>query len=176
MIHNIKRELPMPTDAERASHLRQNVRALLADYRQRLEDLLPLRQLLKGSVYELKTRCGKPSCHCASPAGPLHASTVLSWSERGKTRLRTLPAADTTHLRHLAENYRRFRQDRRAASASTHASPSTSSPSTNSICTFAHSAKITGSHSSSRTRPALRTCIRMSISRMKNRMVNSHGR
>jgi hypothetical protein len=39
---------------------------------------------------------------------------VLSWSERGKTRLRTLPAGDTTHLRHLAENYRRFRQDRAA--------------------------------------------------------------
>ena len=100
--------------AQRASHLRQNIRARLADYRQRIQDLLPLRQLLKGSVYELKTRCGKPSCHCASPPGPLHASTVLSWSERGKTRLRTLPAADTIHLRHLAESYRRFRQDRAA--------------------------------------------------------------
>ena len=104
----------MPTAAERASRLRQMLRALRADYQQRLEDLLPLRQLLKGSVYELKTRCGKPSCHCASPEGPLHAATVLSWSERGKTRLRTLPAGDTAHLRHLAENYRRFRQGRAA--------------------------------------------------------------
>jgi len=90
------------------------LRALLADYQQRLEDLLPLRQLLKGSVYELKTRCGKPSCHCASPDGPRHSSTVLSWSERGSTRLRTLPARDTAHLRHLAEDHRRFRQDRAA--------------------------------------------------------------
>jgi hypothetical protein len=90
------------------------LRALLADYQQRLEDLLPLRQLLKGSVYELKTRCGKPSCHCASPAGPLHTATVLSWSERGKTRLRALSAGDTTHLRQLAANHRRFRQDRAA--------------------------------------------------------------
>lgn len=104
----------MPTAAERASRLRQNLRALLMDYQQRLHDLLPLRQLLKGSVYDLKTRCGKPSCHCASPQGPLHSSTVLSWSDSGKTRLRTLPAADTAHLRHLAENYRRFRQDRAA--------------------------------------------------------------
>jgi hypothetical protein len=103
----------LPTASERASHLRQTLRALLADYQQRLEDLLPLRQLLKGSVYELKTRCGKPSCHCASPQGPLHASTVISWSERGKTRLRTLPAG-ATHLRHLAESHRRFRQDRAA--------------------------------------------------------------
>jgi len=39
---------------------------------------------------------------------------VLSWSERGKTRLRTLPAGDAAHLRHLAEYHRRFRQDRAA--------------------------------------------------------------
>jgi hypothetical protein len=104
----------MPTAAERASHLRQTLRALSADYRQRFDDLLPLRQLLKGSVYELKTRCGKPTCHCAEPEGPLHSSTVLSWSEHGKTRLRTLPAGDIAHLRHLAENHRRFRQDRAA--------------------------------------------------------------
>jgi hypothetical protein len=104
----------MPTAAERASRLRQTLRERLADYQQRLEDLLPLRLLLKGSVYELKTRCGKPSCHCAAPEGPLHSSTVLSWSERGKTRLRTLPAGDTAHLRRLAENHRRFRQDRAA--------------------------------------------------------------
>ena len=104
----------MATASERASLLRQTLRALLADYQQRLDDLLPLRQLLKGSVYELKTRCGKPSCHCAAPGGPLHSSTVLSWSERGQTRLRTLPAADTPHLRLLAENHRRFRQDRAA--------------------------------------------------------------
>jgi Family of unknown function (DUF6788) len=104
----------LPTATERASRFRQTLRSLSMDYQHRLDDLLPLRQLLKGSVYDLKTRCGKPSCHCASPQGPLHSSTVLSWSERGKTRLRTLPAGDTTHLRHLAENYRRFRQDRAA--------------------------------------------------------------
>jgi len=90
------------------------LRALRADYQQRLEDLLPFRQLLKGSVYELKTRCGKLSCHCASPEGPLHAATVLSWSERGKTRCRALSAGDAAHLRQLAENHRRFRQDRAA--------------------------------------------------------------
>jgi Family of unknown function (DUF6788) len=104
----------VPTAAERASRLRQTLRTWMADYQQRLEDLLPLRQLLKGSVYELRTRCGKPSCHCASPDGPLHSSPVLSWSEHGKTRLRTLPPSEATHLRHLAENHRRFRQDRAA--------------------------------------------------------------
>jgi len=98
----------------RASRLRQTLKSLLADYHRRLEELLPLRQLLKGSVYQLQTRCGKPSCPCASPEGRLHSATVLSWSERGKTRLRTLPAGERARLRRLTENYRRFRQARAA--------------------------------------------------------------
>jgi hypothetical protein len=97
---------------DRASRLRLALRSTLADYQQQLGDLLPLRQFVKGSVYELQTRCGKPSCHCASQEGPLHSSTVLSWSEHGKTRLRTLPTGERTHLRQLTENYRRFRHAR----------------------------------------------------------------
>lgn len=104
----------MAASAERASRLRQNLQALLHDYQSQLESVLPLRQLLKGSVYELRTRCGKPSCHCASEQGPLHTSTVISWSEHGKTRLRTLPPGELSHFRQAAENYRRFRQARAA--------------------------------------------------------------
>jgi hypothetical protein len=100
--------------ADRASRLRLALKSLLADSQRQLDQLLPLRQLVKGSVYELKTRCGKPSCHCASDQGPLHSSTVLSWSEHGKTRLRTLPPGERVRFRQLTENYRRFRQARAA--------------------------------------------------------------
>ena len=100
--------------AVRASRLRLALKSLADECRRSLEDLLPLRELLKGSVYELKTRCGKPSCHCASPDGPLHATTVLSWSQSGKTRLRSVPDQDRARFRRLTENYRRFRQDRAA--------------------------------------------------------------
>jgi hypothetical protein len=110
MIYNIK----MTTAADRASRLRQALLTLLADYQQQLEVLLPLRQLIKGSVYDLQTRCGKPACHCASKKGPLHTSAVISWSEHGKTRLRTLPLDQRSHLRQLTENYRRFRHARAA--------------------------------------------------------------
>ena len=104
----------MATSADRASRLRQALQSLLDDYQRQLGTLLPLRQLVKGSVYDLRTRCGKPSCHCASDQGPLHTSTVISWSEHGKTRLRTLPPGELSHFRQLAENYRRFRQARAA--------------------------------------------------------------
>jgi len=99
---------------DRASRLRRALQSLLADHQRQLDELLPLRQLVKGSVYELQTRCGKPTCHCASDDGPRHSSTVLSWSEHGKTRLRTLPAGERARFQQLAENYRRFRQARAA--------------------------------------------------------------
>lgn len=104
----------MTTSADRASRLRLALKSLLGDYQRHIETLLPLRQLLKGSVYDLRTRCGKPSCHCASDDGPLHTSPVISWSEHGKTRLRTLPPGQRAHFRHLTENYRRFRRTRAA--------------------------------------------------------------
>jgi hypothetical protein len=103
--------MPIPP-AERASRLRRALNSLLDDYRHTLEDLLPLRQLLKGSIYELKTRCGKPSCHCAAQDGPLHATTVLSWSQAGRTRLCSVPEQEHARFCRLTENYRRLRQDR----------------------------------------------------------------
>ncbi len=102
----------MASAADRASRLRRTLTSLAADYERALRSLLPLRQLLKGSVYQLNTRCGKPTCHCASDEGPPHTSTVLSWSDKGATRLRTLPPGERTRLRQLTENYRRFRQAR----------------------------------------------------------------
>lgn len=104
----------MTARADRASRLRLALTSLLTDCQRQLEALLPLRQLVKGTVYQLQTRCGKPSCHCASHQGPLHSSTVLSWSEHGKTRLRALPPGERSRLRQLTENYRRFRQARAA--------------------------------------------------------------
>jgi hypothetical protein len=102
----------LATPSDRASRLRQALRTLSDDYQRQLEILLPLRQLIKGSVYDLHTRCGKPSCHCAAKEGPLHTSAVISWSEHGKTRLRTLPPDERARLRRLTEDYRHFRNAR----------------------------------------------------------------
>ena len=104
----------MATSPDRASRLRQALKTLLDDCQRQVDTLLSLRQLVKGSVYDLRTRCGKPSCHCASDEGPLHTSSVISWSEQSKTRLRTLPPGELSRFRQLAENYRRFRQARAA--------------------------------------------------------------
>jgi len=104
----------VPSRTERASRHRQLLGELEDQHRQLLETLLAIRELLKGSVYELKTRCGKPSCHCAAPDGARHTTPVLSWSDRGKTQLRLLPAEEVDRTRRLAEDYRQFRQVRAA--------------------------------------------------------------
>ena len=104
----------MPPRPERASRQRQLLGELRDQHQQLLDTLLQVRQLLKGSVYELNTRCGKPSCHCAAPDGARHRTPVLSWSHRGKTQLRSLPAKEVDRIRRLTENYRQFRQGRAA--------------------------------------------------------------
>lgn len=98
--------------AGRASRQRQILDRLSAEYAQRVHEVLPYRELVKGSVYQIQTRCGNPSCHCAKPRGARHAATVLSWSEAGKTRMRSIAQADRARLRSLTENYRGLRQAR----------------------------------------------------------------
>ena len=97
---------------DQASRQRRVLLGLLQEYGRLLRQVLALRELLKGSLYELKTRCGKPSCHCASRQGPPHSTTVLSWSEAGRTRLRAVGPKDRARWRRLAEDYRCFRQCR----------------------------------------------------------------
>src|SRR5437879_1114015 len=75
-----------------ASRQRQLLDQLAKDYRRQVRDVLQQRELVKGSVYLLQTRCGNASCHCAKSQGPLHSATVLSWSQSGKTRIRSLAA------------------------------------------------------------------------------------
>lgn len=97
-------------DADSLSRLRQELRELLAELEHSLKVVFGRRPLVKGSVYEMARKCGKPSCVCAR--GQLHKSTVLSWSHQGKTRLRPIPPGRLAQLRRKTEEYARFRQAR----------------------------------------------------------------
>jgi hypothetical protein len=66
------------------------------------------RPVIKGTVYELRRRCGKPGCKCAR--GELHARMVVSASEKGKTRLRVIPRG---FLGEVQEKVRRYQELRR---------------------------------------------------------------
>jgi hypothetical protein len=66
--------------------------------------------LVKGNVYEIARRCGTPHCRCTR--GQLHRSLVLSWSEGGRTHLRSLPPAQVAAIRRKSQEYLHFRRAR----------------------------------------------------------------
>ena len=100
----------MKTNLENASRSRKRILDLHDQERELLEVLVSCRRLTKGSVYNLKTRCGKPSCACAQ--GQLHSAMVLSWSQAGKTRILAVQPGDLDRLIRLTGEYRSFRQAR----------------------------------------------------------------
>jgi hypothetical protein len=61
--------------------------------------------MVRGSVVVHRRRCGKPNCRCADGEA-LHETTVLSYSERGRTRLVMLPAAEVAAVRAAVDRYR----------------------------------------------------------------------
>jgi len=92
------------------SRLRQELRRLLADLERSLEVVFGRTPLIKGTVYEMARKCGKPTCACTR--GQLHKSLVLSWSHQGKTRLKAIPPEKLAKVRRKSEEYARFRRGR----------------------------------------------------------------
>ena len=95
---------------ESLSRLRQELRQILGEMEHSMEVIFGRAPLIKGNVYEMSRKCGKPSCACAR--GQLHKSMVLSWSHQGKTRLKPVPPERLEELRSKSEEYLRFRRAR----------------------------------------------------------------
>ncbi len=99
-----------PADRPRMSRLRLALLRLRDEAVRLLEVFLAREPLLRGSVYELRRKCGRPSCHCAE--GEPHATWVLATSGPRGRRLRTLPPSRLPEVRRRAERSRRFRRAR----------------------------------------------------------------
>jgi hypothetical protein len=68
-------------------------------------------EMIRGSVVVHRRRCGKRNCRCGKrncrcAAGDLHEATVLSYSERGRTRLVMLPPAEVAAVAAAVDRYR----------------------------------------------------------------------
>ena len=98
------------TDRDRLSRLRSALQDALKELEATLAVVFERTALVKGNVYELARKCGKPTCACAD--GALHRSMVLSWSHQGKTRLMTIPPGKLDRLRAASEQYLRYRRAR----------------------------------------------------------------
>ncbi|MBT9137068.1 MAG: hypothetical protein DDT34_02154 [Firmicutes bacterium] len=100
-------------DLQRLSRLRQDIHRLGAKAARLLRVLLDRRPLIRGTVYELRRKCGKPSCRCVTE-GKLHPAMVISWNENGRQRLRALNKTEVAELRRRTSRYRHFRKSRAA--------------------------------------------------------------
>jgi hypothetical protein len=97
-------------DKTRFSQLRKSLAGLSNQVRQVAEPFLSDKPVVKGSAYELKTKCGKPGCRCAK--GQLHSRMVVSASEKGKTRLRAIPHGFLVEVQIKVRRYQELRRAR----------------------------------------------------------------
>ncbi len=83
---------------------------LAARWRQRKFQLLgqcPIPpDLLPGSLTLNRTRCGKPTCHCAQGEG--HEAWTLTFMSEGKRRVERIPKAWVEEVRQRVEAGRNF--------------------------------------------------------------------
>ena len=82
-----------------AARFRQRKFALLRQFHLP-EDLLP------GSLSVSQTRCGKPTCHCASGEG--HSAWSLTFMAAGKKRVERIPKDWVDDIRRRVEAGRAF--------------------------------------------------------------------
>jgi hypothetical protein len=98
------------TAKEKFSRFRHALVQLLDEMRGLIEPFFSDRPVIKGTVYELKRKCGKPGCKCAQ--GELHARMVVSASEGGKTRLRAVPRGFLVETQQRVRRYQELRRAR----------------------------------------------------------------
>jgi len=97
-------------ERKKFSQLRQSLRILSAEIRQLIDPCFSDKSVIKGSVYELKRKCGKPGCKCA--LGEFHTRMVVSSSEKGKTRLRVIPHGFLVEIQIKVRRYQKLRHAR----------------------------------------------------------------
>jgi hypothetical protein len=69
-----------------------------------LQNLPPLEEVLRGSLFVRTLRCGKPGCRCATSAG--HPATYLGVTFRGgRTEQISLPASLVPLAKRWVANY-----------------------------------------------------------------------
>jgi hypothetical protein len=100
-----------PKRRNQASRLRQELLRLHQEAARLLEVFLSHAPMVRGSVYQLRRTCGKPTCACVTK-GRLHICTAITWSADGRKRLRSLSPKEELEMKRLTEAYRLFRQAR----------------------------------------------------------------
>ena len=97
-------------ERDRLSRIRQQLGELAEEINRLIVVFAERDALVKGTVYEQRRKCGKPTCHCVT--GEPHRSMILSRSEEGRTRLMAIPSGHLKDVQLLTGRYQRFRRAR----------------------------------------------------------------
>ena len=97
-------------EREKFSQLRQTLLHLAIEIEGLVKPVFSDLPMIRGTVYELKRKCGKPGCKCAR--GELHTRMVVSASERGKTRLQVIPHGSLVEVQTKVRRYQDLRRVR----------------------------------------------------------------
>lgn len=73
----------------------------------------PQPELLRGTLYTLRRRCGKPTCHCVT--GQAHESPALAYPEGGRTKTLTLRVEQVAAVTAALARYQQARAELDAA-------------------------------------------------------------
>ena len=95
----------------KTSQYRKRLNQLIEEEMQQMGVLMKQKKLVKGTVYLMRTKCGKRGCRCERE-GKLHSAWCLSKSQDGKSRVRCLSKEKVVGYKKLTGSYRRFRQAR----------------------------------------------------------------
>jgi hypothetical protein len=82
--------------------------SLHEEKREILEKIQSLDGAVRGSIYELKGKCGKPNCYCAKTPRR-HISLMLSFSYKGKTRLVPIRKEQIPEIRARIDDYKQLK-------------------------------------------------------------------
>ena len=95
---------------ERMKVLRHQMQRDLERARTALTTMTRPEEMVAGSVFERRRRCGKRGCRCEQ--GELHGGEVLSVRAAGQSVWKSMSASSSEMTVTLVENYRRFRKAR----------------------------------------------------------------
>lgn len=70
-------------------------------------------RLVRGALFTLRRKCGKPTCRCAT--GEPHETPALTYTEGGRSKTLTLTDADVEVVRAALARYTRARAELDAA-------------------------------------------------------------
>jgi len=78
-----------------------------------LDELLEIREMIPGSYNEVGLKCGKKNCWCYKDEKMAHISKRITWSESGKSRMKTIPDESVPWIMEMTEKHRTYRRIRR---------------------------------------------------------------